>query len=108
MAQILLAVVILLLAVIVLRRIGLAEMVQRECRVTIAGPTTVWSLLNSLQIGFRTRAIEVKRPSEVRNLLAAVKTEFGRWGEILEKVYNKKLQEVSNAIDRTAVRLWGD
>ena len=49
MAQILLAIVILLLGVIVLRRIGLLEMVQRECRLTIAGPTTLWSLLNSLQ-----------------------------------------------------------
>ena len=86
----------------VVRRIGLAEAVQRECRVTIAGPTTLWSLLNSLQMGFRTLAIE-KRSSEVWNLLAAVKTEFGKYGEILEKV-QKKLQEASNTIDKTAVR----
>ena len=86
----------------VMRRIGLSEMVQRECRVTIAGPTTLWSLLNSLQMGFRTLAIE-KRSSEVWNLLAAVKTEFGKYGEVLEKV-QKKLQEASNTIDQTAVR----
>jgi DNA recombination protein RmuC len=86
----------------VVRRIGLAEAVQRECRVTIAGPTTLWSLLNSLQMGFRTLAIE-KRSSEVWNLLAAVKTEFGKYGEVLEKV-QKKLQEASNTIDKTAVR----
>ena len=86
----------------VLRRVGLAEFIQRECRVTIAGPTTLWSLLSSLQMGFQTLAIE-KRSSEVWKLLAAVKTEFGQYGEVLAKV-QKKLQEASNTIDKTAVR----
>ncbi len=86
----------------VLRRVGLAEFVQRECRVTIAGPTTLWSLLSSLQMGFQTLAIE-KRSSEVWKLLAAVKTEFSQYGEVLAKV-QKKLQEASNTIDKTAVR----
>ncbi len=86
----------------VIRRVGLTEFVQRECRVVIAGPSTLWSLLNSLQMGFRTLAIE-KRSSEVWNLLAAVKTEFSKYGAVLEKV-QKKLQEASNSIDNTAVR----
>ena len=86
----------------VMRRTGLSEMMQRECRVSIAGPTTLWSILNSLQMGFRTLAIQ-KRSSEVWNLLAAVKTEFGKYGEVLDKV-QKKLQEASNTIDETAVR----
>ena len=59
----------------VIRRTGLTEAIQRECRVVIAGPTTLWSILNSLQMGFRTLAIQ-KRSSEVWNLLAAVKTEW--------------------------------
>ena len=54
----------------VIRRDGLCEYIQRECRVVIAGPTTLWSILNSLQMGFRTLAIQ-KRSSEVWNLLAA-------------------------------------
>jgi DNA recombination protein RmuC len=86
----------------VIRRVGLAEVVQRECRVVIAGPSTLWSILNSLQMGFRTLAIE-KRSSEVWNLLAAVKTEFSKYGEVLDKV-QKKLQEATNTIDKTAVR----
>ncbi|HPZ99910.1 MAG TPA: DNA recombination protein RmuC, partial [Phycisphaerae bacterium] len=86
----------------VIRRPGLAEAIQRECRVMIAGPTTLWSILNSLQMGFRTLAIQ-KRSSEVWTLLAAVKTEFGKYGDVLARV-QKKLQEASNTIDTAAVR----
>lgn len=68
----------------------------------IAGPTTLWSLLNSLQMGFRTLAIQ-KRSSEVWNLLAAVKTEWARYGEILDKV-QKKLYEASTTIDKAQTR----
>jgi DNA recombination protein RmuC len=86
----------------VVRRAGLTEVVQRECRVVIAGPTTLWSILNSLQMGFRTLAIQ-KRSSEVWTLLAAVKTEFGKYGDVLAKV-QKKLQEATNTIDSATVR----
>src|SRR5256714_2231314 len=65
-----------------IRRVGLAEQVQRDCRVVFAGPTTLAALLNSLQMGFRTLAIQ-KRSSEVWSLLAGVKTEFGKFGEAL-------------------------
>ncbi len=81
----------------VLRRTGLADFLQREQRVVIAGPTTLWSILNSLQMGFRTLAIQ-KRSSEVWNLLAAVKTEWTKYGDVLAKV-QKKLNEASNTID---------
>jgi DNA recombination protein RmuC len=86
----------------VLRRPGLSELIQREYKVVVAGPTTLWALLNSLQMGFRTLAIQ-QRSSEVWNLLAAVKTEFGKYGDVLSKV-QKKLQEASNTIDTAAVR----
>jgi DNA recombination protein RmuC len=86
----------------VLRRPGLLDHLQRECRVTVAGPTVLGALLNSLQMGFRTLAIE-KRSSEVWTILAAVKTEFGRFGEVIGKV-QKKLQEASNAMDSAATR----
>ncbi len=86
----------------VIRRTGLAEFVQRECRVVLAGPTTLWSILNSLQMGFRTLAIQ-KRSSEVWNLLAAVKTEWTKYGAVLEKV-QKKLQEATNTVDNAASR----
>lgn len=86
----------------VLRRPGLAETLQREYRVTVAGPTTLAALLNSLQMGFRTLAIE-KRSSEVWVLLGAVKTEFGRFGEFLEKT-KKKLDEASTSIDGAAIK----
>ncbi|EGW39485.1 DNA recombination protein RmuC [Desulfosporosinus sp. OT] len=85
----------------VLRRPGLCELLQREYKVIITGPTTLAALLNSLQMGFRTLAIE-KRSSEVWNLLGAVKTEFGKFVEVLEKT-QKKLQEASNTIE-TATR----
>ena len=80
----------------VLRRPGLAERLQRDCRVTVAGPTTVLALLNSLQLGFRTLAIQ-KRSAEVWKVLGAVKTEFARFGEILDKV-DRKLQEAQSSI----------
>ncbi|MGB6122683.1 MAG: DNA recombination protein RmuC, partial [Bacteroidota bacterium] len=86
----------------VTRRIGLCEHLQREYRVTIAGPNTLVAFLNSLQMGFRTLAIE-RRSSEVWALLGAVKTEFGRFGEILDKT-KKKLDEASNTIDGAATR----
>lgn len=84
-----------------IRSPNLIEILQKEYRVVIAGPTTLAAILNSLQMGFRTLAIE-KRSSEVWNLLGAVKTEFGKFGDILEKTH-KKLQEASNTID-TATR----
>jgi DNA recombination protein RmuC len=86
----------------VLRRTGVADSVQRDFRVVIAGPTTLAALLNSLQMGFRTLAIE-KRSSEVWNVLGEVKTEFGKFGGVIEKV-QKKLQEASNVIDDAVVR----
>jgi len=86
----------------VLRRPGLLDVLQRDYRVTVAGPTVLGALLNSLQIGFRTLAIE-KRSSEVWKVLASVKTEFGKFGEIMDKV-QKKLQEASNVIDTAATR----
>jgi DNA recombination protein RmuC len=86
----------------VIRRTGLIEAIQRECRVVIAGPTTLWSLLNSLQMGFRTLAIQ-KRSSEVWNLLAAVKTEWMKYGDVLEAV-QKKLHQASDTIGKAQVR----
>lgn len=85
-----------------IRRVGLVEQVQRDCRVVFAGPTTLAALLNSLQMGFRTLAIQ-QRSSEVWNLLAGVKTEFGRFGGMLESV-KKKLDQASNDLDKVAVR----
>jgi DNA recombination protein RmuC len=84
----------------VLHRPGLCEQMQRTYRVTITGPTTLYALLNSLQMGFRTLAIE-KRSSEVWVLLSAVKTDFNRFGTILEKTH-KKLQEASHTIEDAA------
>jgi DNA recombination protein RmuC len=86
----------------VLRRTGLWETLQREYRVIITGPTTLAALLNSLQMGFRTLAIQ-KRSSDVWQLLGEVKTEFGRFGDILDKT-QKKLQEASNSIEGAATR----
>ena len=86
----------------VVRRPGLAEAIQRNQRVVIAGPATLWSILNSLHMGFRTLAIQ-QRSSAVWNLLAAVKTEFGKYGEILVKI-QKKLQEASNTVEVAATR----
>ena len=86
----------------VLRRPGLCDFVQREHRVVVTGPTTLAALLNSLQMGFRTLAIE-KRSSEVWEILGEVKTEFGKFGEVLAKT-KKKLQEASNTIENAEVR----
>jgi len=86
----------------VIRRTGLTEVLQREYRVVIAGPTTLWSILSSLQMGFRTLAIQ-KRSSEVWNLLAAVKTEWTKYGDVLEAV-QKKLNQASNTIEKAKVR----
>lgn len=86
----------------VLRTPGLFESIQRECKIIITGPTTLSAILNSLQMGFKTLAIE-KRSSEVWELLGAVKTEFGNFGGILEKT-QKKLIEASNVIERAGVR----
>ncbi len=84
----------------VLRIPGLFEAIHRDYKVTISGPTTLSAILNSLQMGFRTLAIE-KRSSEVWELLSSVKTEFGKFGFILEKT-RKKLQEASNTIEDAA------
>ncbi|MGB8466296.1 MAG: DNA recombination protein RmuC, partial [Terrimicrobiaceae bacterium] len=81
----------------VLRRPGLADFIQREYRVMIAGPTTLVALLNSLQVGFRTLAIE-KRSSEVWKILGAVKTQFSTFGDILAKV-QRKLQQATSEIE---------
>ncbi len=81
---------------------GLVESIQREYRVMITGPTTITAILNSLQMGFRTLAIE-QQSSEIWQTLSEVKTEFGRFGEILERT-QKKLQEASNQIDAGATR----
>ena len=86
----------------VLRRPGLCDTLQREYRVSITGPTTLAALLNSLQLGFRTLAIE-KRSSQVWSLLGAVKTEFGKFGDVLEKT-KEKLEQASRQIDGAAVR----
>jgi DNA recombination protein RmuC len=80
----------------VLRRAGLADL-QRDHRIVLAGPTTLAALLNSLQMGFRTLAIQ-KRSSEVWTLLGAVKTNFGQFTGLLDKV-NTKLQQASNTIE---------
>ncbi len=80
----------------VLRRPGLTEALQRDHKLVIVGPTTLLAILNSLQMGFRTLAIE-KRSAEVWQLLAAVKTQFSQFGQLLDKV-DKKLQEASSTI----------
>jgi DNA recombination protein RmuC len=81
----------------VLRRPGLSESLQRQHRVVVSGPTTLTALLTSLQMGFRTLAIE-QRSSEVWKVLGAVKAEFGKFGDALDKV-QKKLTEASNSIE---------
>ena len=86
----------------VLRRPGLMEQLQREHRVTLAGPTTLMAMLNSLQMGFRTLALE-KRSSEVWQVLGAVKTEFGKFGDVLAKVRNQT-QTVLNTLDQAQTR----
>src|SRR5213595_2085577 len=85
-----------------IRRVGLVQNVQRDCRVTFVGPTPLAALFNSLQMGFRTLAIQ-KRSSEVWNLLATVKTEFGKFGEALSAVKDK-LDQAARQVDNVAVR----
>jgi len=85
-----------------LRRPGLAEALQRDWRVSLSGPTTLAALLNSLQMGFRTLAIE-KRSSEVWGVLGAIKTEFGKFGEALEAT-RKKLEQATKSIESAGVR----
>lgn len=86
----------------VLRRPGLTDLLQRDYRVTIAGPTTLTALLNSLQMGFRTLAIE-KRSSEVWQVLGAVKTEFGKFGDVLART-RSQLETVTRSIEAAETR----
>ncbi|MFT4194235.1 DNA recombination protein RmuC [Ottowia sp.] len=86
----------------VLRRPGLMDALQREHRVTLAGPTTLLAMLNSLQMGFRTLALE-KRSSEVWQVLGAVKTEFGKFGDVLARV-KTQTQTVLNTLDAAQTR----
>ena len=86
----------------VLRRPGLVDDLQRLYRVNVSGPTTLMALLNSLQMGFRTLAIE-KRSSEVWHVLAAVKTEFVKFGDIFDRL-QKKLNEAEKVIEDAGVR----
>ena len=85
-----------------LRRPGLVETLQREHRVSLTGPTTLLATLSSLQMGFRTLALE-KRSAEVWQVLGAVKTEFGKFGDVLAKT-KKKLSEAASTIDAAEVR----
>ncbi|WP_280745905.1 MULTISPECIES: DNA recombination protein RmuC [unclassified Parabacteroides] len=86
----------------ILRRTGLFEVLQRDYRVTVVGPTNLVAFLSSLQMGFKTLAIE-KRSSEVWEILGAVKTEFGRFGRLLDDT-KRKLQAATNVIDAAGVR----
>jgi DNA recombination protein RmuC len=86
----------------VLRRPGLMEALQREHRITLAGPTTLLAMLSSLQMGFRTLALE-KRSSEVWQVLGAVKTEFGKFGDVLAKV-KSQTETVLKTLDNAEVR----
>jgi len=86
----------------VVRRVGLMELLQREYKVSVAGPTTLAALLNSLQMGFRTLAIQ-KRSAEVWQVLGAVKAEFGKFGDVIDKV-ERKLSEASSQLQNVGVR----
>jgi DNA recombination protein RmuC len=86
----------------VLRQPGLLEILQRDYRVTLASPTTLAALLNALQMGFRSLAIE-KRSSEVWQVLAAVRTEFGKYNQVVEKL-GKQLGTATNAVDSLRTR----
>jgi DNA recombination protein RmuC len=85
-----------------LRRPGLVEALQREQKVVLAGPTTLLAILNSLQMGFRTVAFE-RRSAEIRQTLGAVKTEFGKFGDVLAKI-KKKIEEAHSTLDAAEVR----
>lgn len=84
----------------ILRSHSLFEEIQRKYKVIILGPTTIVAFLSSLQMGFRTLTVE-KRSSEVWNILATVKSEFGKFGDLLEKT-RKKIQETGNVLDAAA------
>jgi DNA recombination protein RmuC len=86
----------------ILRRTGLFEILQRDFKITVVGPTNLVAFLSSLQMGFKTLAIE-KRSGEVWEILGAVKTQFSAFGDILEKT-KKKLQQATNVIDLAGVR----
>jgi DNA recombination protein RmuC len=86
----------------VLRRPGLMDSLQRDYRVTLAGPTTLLAILNSLHMGFRTLALE-KQASEVWKVLGAVKTEFDRYGEWVAKV-REQVQKAADTLDRADTR----
>jgi DNA recombination protein RmuC len=86
----------------ILRRTGLFETLQRDYKITVVGPTNFVAFLSSLQMGFKTLAIE-KRSSEVWEVLGAVKTQFSSFGDILEKT-KKKLEQATNVIDQAGVR----
>jgi DNA recombination protein RmuC len=86
----------------VLRQPGLVSQLQQDYRVMVSGPTTIAALLNSLRLGFRSLAIE-QQASEVWQVLGAVKTEFGRFGDVLAKV-KKQLATASNTIENTERR----
>lgn len=81
----------------VIRRTTLVESLQKDYKIVVTGPTTLGAILNSLQMGFRTLAIQ-KRTSEVWNVLGAVKTEFGKFGGMLEKV-QKNLQNAGDQLE---------
>ena len=87
----------------VLRRPGLVESLQRECRIAIAGPTTLLALMTSFQMGFRTLAIQ-ERSSEVWRTLGAVKTEFAKFGDVLAKT-KERIDKASDELERAGVRL---
>src|ERR1700758_793604 len=86
----------------VIRRPGLVDWLQRECHIMVAGPTTLVSLLTSLRMGFRTLAIQ-QRSSEVWQVLSAVKTEFEKFGGVLDRVH-KKLEEAQKVVEEAGVR----
>ena len=86
----------------VLRRPGLMDTLQRDYRVTLAGPTTLLAMLNSLQMGFRTLALE-QRSSEVWQVLGAVKTEFGKFGDVLTRI-RAQTQTVLTTLDQAQTR----
>ena len=86
----------------VLRKPGIVEDLQRNCRIVVAGPTTLAAILSSLRMGFHTLAIE-KRASEVWTVLAAVKTEFGKFGEVLERV-RRQLHTAAGTLEQAGTR----
>jgi len=85
-----------------LRRPGLVQAMQSDFKVMLAGPTTLLATLTSLQMGFRTLALE-QRSAEVWEVLGAVKTEFGKFGDVLART-RKKLEEATNTIDQAQTR----